>query len=264
MNIIFRELKANCKGFLIWTISLALLFFAASAEYSVFAGNDAVADALDSPTIQIMFQALGVDKIDMMSPEGYLSIMSFYIYLPLAIYAANIGSSIISKEERDKTAEYLFTLPVTRKKVLVSKLLVAIFYTLSLTIVLLIFCLWAFGRIATSDNFAPFIRNLTLGVFLTQMVFLSIGLLLSSVLKQYKKSGSITLGILITTFMMSMLTQITDKVDFLIYFTPFQYFNVNNMLIGVFPTEFIIITIGIVVSCTAGMFYFYNKRDLYI
>lgn len=264
MNIIKRELKANLKGYIVWIVSLGLLFFAASAEYSVFAENQAVADALNNPTFQVMFQALGVNDVNIMTPEGYLSLMSFYIYLPLGIFAAILGSSIISKEERDKTAEYIFTLPVTRKKVLFSKLVVAIFNTLTITVVLMLFCYWAFGRIAYSDNFEPFMINLTIGVFLTQMVFLSIGLFLSSVLKQYKKSGSITLGILITTFMMSMLTQITDKVDFLKYFTPFQYFNVNNMLIGVFPLEFVILTLIIISSCIGGLFYFYNKRDLYI
>jgi len=264
MNIFNREMSANLKAFIIWSISLSLLFLTASSEYSVFADNPTVADALNDPTLLVFFKALGVDEIDIMSPQGYLSIMSFYIYLPLSIYGALIGSGIVSKEERDKTAEYVFTLPVTRKKVLFSKLLVALFYSLALTLWVILFCYWAFGRISSSDNFAPFMVNLGFGVFLTQLVFLSIGLFLSSVLRQYKKSGAVTLGILITTFMISMLTQITDKVDFLKYFTPFQYFNVNDMLSGTFRIEFIILTVIIVFGCISGMFYFYNKRDLYI
>jgi ABC-2 type transport system permease protein len=264
MNIFKRELKANFKAFIIWAVSLSVLFFAASTEYSVFADNEKVADALNNPTFQIFFQALGVQNINILTPEGYLSLMSFYIYLPLGIYAATIGSSIVSKEERDKTAEYMFTLPVTRKKVLFHKLLVAILYTFLLAVWIMVFCYWAFGRIASSPDFAQFIINLTIGVFLTQLVFLSIGLFLSSVLKHYKKSSSITLGFLIATFMVSMLTQITDKVDFLKFITPFQYFNVDNMLKGVFPLEYILLTGLIVVGCISGLFYFYNKRDLYI
>lgn len=264
MNIVIRELRANLKGLIVWLVSLSLLFFAASTEYSVFADNQAVADAMNNPTFEIFFRALGATSADILSPEGYLSLMSFYLYLPLGIYAAIIGSGIVSKEERDKTAEYIFTLPVTRKKVLLSKLVVAVFYNFIITFLLLSFCYWAFGRIASSDNFAPFIRNLIIGIFLTQMIFMSIGLFLSSILKHYKKSGSVTLGILISTFMISMLTQITDKIDFLKYFTPFQYYSASNMLDGVFPLEYIILTIVIVASCITGLFYFYNKRDLYI
>lgn len=264
MNIIQRELKANLKTFIVWTVSLTLLFFSASSEYSVFADNPAVSEALNNPTFQVFFKALGVENINIVSPEGYLSLMSFYIYLPLSIFAAILGSGIISKEERDKTAEYIFTLPVSRRKVLFSKLIVSIFYTVTITLWVTLFCYWAFGRIAYSANFAGFMVNLTIGVLLTQLIFLSIGLLLSSVLKQYKKSGSITLGILIGTFMLSMLTQITDKIDFLKYATPFQYFNVNDMLAGEFQLKFIFLTFAIVVSCITGLFYFYNKRDLYI
>lgn len=264
MNIIKREMKANLKSLIVWMVSLTLLFFAASSEYSVFAENEEIAALMQNPAFLDVFKALGVNKIDIMSPEGYLSLMSFYIYLPLAIYSALIGSGIIAKEERDKTAEYVFTLPVTRNKVLASKLIVAILYSLFLTLWLMLFSYWAFGRIASSNNFTPFMINLTMGVFFTQLVFLSIGLVLSSILKQYKKSGSITLGILITTFMISMLTQITDKVDFLKYVTPFQYFNVNDMLSGEFAIEFLVVSFVIVASCITGLFYFYNKRDLYI
>lgn len=264
MNIINRELTSNCKSFIIWIVSLSLLFFAVSSEYSVFANNEKVAEFLNRSDFQVYFQALGVNDVDIMSPEGFLSLLSFYIYLPLAIFAAIMGSGIVSKEEKDKTAEYIFTLPVTRNKVILSKLLVAVLYNLLLTTMLMAFCYWAFGRIASSVYFAPFMFNLTIGVLLTQCIFLSIGLFLSSILKDHKKSGSATLSVLIATFMISMLTQITDKVDFLKYITPFQYFNVNNMLQGIFPLEFLIITFIIVLSSISGLFYFYNKRDLYI
>lgn len=264
MNIIKREFSANLKSFIIWVVSLSVLFFAASTEYSVFAENEAVADALNNPTFQVFFKALGVNNIDILTPEGYLSLVSFYIYLPLSIYGAMIGSTIVSKEERDKTAEYLFTLPVTRKKVVISKLIVSITYSFLLSLWVMVFCYWAFGRIAGSDQLGPFVFNLIFGVFLTQLIFLAIGLFLSSILKQYKLSSAITLGILISTFMISMLTQITDKVSFMKYVTPFQYFNVNDMLNGIFAIKFIIITLFIVIGSISGLFYFYNKRDLYI
>ena len=45
------------------------------------------------------------------------------------------------------------------KKVLFSKLLVALFYSLALTLWVILFCYWAFGRISSSDNFAPFIHS---------------------------------------------------------------------------------------------------------
>ena len=115
MNIIKRELKANIKSLIIWALSLSSLYFVASIEFNAFAGDQAIADAMAQ--FETIFQALGTASSDMTTPEGFLSILSIYIYLPLAIYSGLLGSGIIAKEEQNKTAEYLFTLPVSRRKV---------------------------------------------------------------------------------------------------------------------------------------------------
>ena len=39
------------------------------------------------------------------------------------VHAAMLGADIISKEERDKTAEFLFVKPISRNKIIISKLL---------------------------------------------------------------------------------------------------------------------------------------------
>ena len=57
---------------------------------------------------------------------------------------------------------------------------------------------------------------------------------LSSILKQYKRSGGITVGIVIGTFMISMLVGLAEKADVLKYVTPFQYFSSTLMLEGKF------------------------------
>ncbi|MCK4552528.1 MAG: ABC transporter permease subunit, partial [Tenericutes bacterium] len=192
MNIILHELKSNLKSFIIWTVSLCLLFFVASFEFEMFQNNPAINQAFDD--FGYLFNALGGIS-DLTTAEGYLALISIYIYVPLGIYSALLGSRIISKEEQKRTAEYLFTLPVSRTKVITSKLVVSVTYTIIIDILAMLVCLYSFGRFAESpETFGAFIFNLGVGVLLTQIIFLSIGLLLSSVLKNYKKSGGITVG----------------------------------------------------------------------
>ena len=129
MNIVYRELRANLKSYIIWMVSLLLLFVAVSTEFAAFKDNPEIIDALDG--FDAFYQALGISISNMGTPEGYISMMSIYLYVPIAIYSALLGSSIISKEERAKTAEYLFTLPIKREAVLRSKIIVGFFYVLS-------------------------------------------------------------------------------------------------------------------------------------
>lgn len=262
MNIIKHELKSNLKGFVIWTVSLCLLFYIASFEYEVFAGNEEILEFMDS--FDFLFEALAGVAPDITTPEGYLSLVSIYIYLPLGIFSGLLGSNLISKEERDKTAEFLFSLPVKRNKVILSKVSVGFIYTIAINIVTLTATYFAFGRLGTNDVYNQFVFNMAIGVLITQLIFLGIGMVLSSILTQYKKSGSITIGVLMGTYMLSVLISLTDKIEFLKYITPFKYFSVDQMLENNFELSFIIISIALIFSTTFATFYFYKKRDLYI
>ncbi len=262
MNIIFRELKSNLKSFIIWILSLSALFYVASFEFEMFQGDSNITEAFDS--FGFLFDALG-GVPDMTTAVGFLSLVSIYIYVPLCIYSALLGSRIISKEEKNRTAEYLFALPVSRKKVISSKLAVAIFYTVLIATISMIVSWYSFGMYSHEPvSFDAFIINLGIGVLLTQMIFLSIGMLLSSALKNYKKSGGITVGFVIGTFMISMLVGLAEKAEVMKYITPFQYFPAAAMMEGNFELVFILITIGIVIVSFGGLYFFYSKRDLHI
>jgi len=187
MNIILHEIKSNLKEFIIWTVALSVLFYVASFEYETFAGSEEIAAAMES--FGFFFDALAGMSIDISTPEGYLSLISIYIYLPLGIYSGLLGSNIIAKEERDKTAEYLFTLPVKREKVLLNKVITAILFTVVINIIVLTVTYFTFGQLGTSESYNVFVFNMALGVLLTQLIFLCIGMALSAVLRQYKKSG---------------------------------------------------------------------------
>ena len=263
MNIIKRELKANFKSFLFWIFPLSMIMMAASFEFEYFAGDPAIVEAMEN--FEQLFLALGSTVTNMTTPEGFVSVFSIYIYLPLAIFSGLLGSTIISKEEKNKTAEYLFTLPVKRWKVIMSKFIVAVIYTLLINLVVISVVYISFLKYEVSSSFTSFMTNMSLGVFLTQIVFLGIGMVLSSILKQYKKSGSITIGILMSTFMVSILIGMVDgKLDFIKFAIPFQYFPAPDMLAGDFNLPFIILSISIFIVTVCSTFFFYRKRDLYI
>ena len=262
MNIIKRELRANLKALIIWAVSLTLVIFAASAEYSAFVDNPEILDAMSS--FEEMFAVMGMPVTDFSTPEGFISMFSIYFYVPLSIYGALLGSSIISKEERDKTAEYLFTLPVKRNQVLVKKLIAATIYMIIFVFYILAISTLFFSRYSLDDTFYYFMRNLFVGLIFTSFIFMSIGMFLASVLRQYKKSGSITLAILIGSYLLNVLIGLVEELEFLKYINPFQYFKVDAMLEGNIELKYILISIGIIASCITGLFVFYKKRDLYI
>lgn len=264
MNIVKREIKSNLKSMIIWSIAIALLVTIWMIEFDSFSGNPAINDFLEEMP-QEMLAAMGMQDFTMGSLEGFIGTISLYLYLLLGLQAILLGSSIISKEERDKTAEYLFVLPISRRRIILGKLISALINLVTLNIVTLLSVILSTISYDKGENFYSFIVLMFVSVFIIQMIFLSIGLLVSSVNKKYKKSGNISVGILIITFLMSSLINMVDSLDFLKYITPFRYFETSSILneMSLEPI-YIILSILIIVVGIAGTLIFYPNRDLYI
>jgi ABC-2 type transport system permease protein len=262
MNIFIHELKQYFMPFVLWALSLFVLHLVASIEFGIFASSSEIIDAMAQ--FEIFFQALGSESADITTPIGFISLLSIYIILPLSIYSGVLGSIIINKEEKNKTAEFLFTLPVTRQKVLLSKVLVSIIYTFLLTTILIASILLIYLRYEPDSDFYQYLIYLGIGVFATQLMFLSIGAALSSILRYYKLSGSITVGIIITTFMINMAIGFIEDLDILRYISLYNYFDPVDMLNGTFEYIFILLASIVFIGSISSIFYFYPKRDLYI
>ena len=264
MNIFKQELKVNLIALILWTVSLVTIILLVSFEYTVFQGNQEIQDFMDQPLFQQFYGALGVGNVNIMTPEGFLSLLSIYIYLPLSIYAGLLGAGIISKEEKNKTAEYLFTLPISRTKVLLAKFFAGFTYVVLANVIVNGSAMLIFGRFETSDIYYQFLRNLSIGVFVTQMIFFAIGVGLASTLRDYKKSGAITVGVLLTTYMFGVLSNMVSEANFLRFITPFRYFAAPEMMANEFSFIYSLLAFIIVASGVTSLFYFYRRRDLYI
>lgn len=264
MNIVKRELKSNLKSMIIWSLAIAFLVTIWMIEYESFAGNPALNDFLAAMP-QEMLGALGMQDFTLTSLNGFIGSISLYLYLLLGMQAILLGSSIISKEERDRTAEYLFTLPVSRRRVIAGKTISAIINLATLNIITLITMILSTIAYDKGENFYSFIGIMFLAIFIIQMIFLSIGMFVSAVNKRHKRSGNISVSILMITFIVSSLINMVDSVDFLKYITPFKYFE-SSYILNEMSLEaiYIVLSILIIVAGIGGTLIFYPNRDLYI
>lgn len=264
MNIIKRELRANLKSIIIWSIAMALLVTVWMIEFESFANNPFIDDFMKSMP-EGLLSAFGMSNLDIASLQGFIGTISLYLYLLLGIQAVLLGSSIISKEERDKTAEYLFTLPVSRKRVIWSKIIAGIINLIILNFVTVLSMLLNTTSYNKERGFYVFIALMFLGVFIIQSIFLSIGMFVASVNKRYKKSGNISVAILMITFLIASLINMVDSLEFLKYITPFKYFDASYILNEQsLEPAFIIISLFIIIIGIGCTLVFYPKRDLNI
>jgi ABC-2 type transport system permease protein len=212
-----------------------------------------------------MIKAFDMDSFNLTTVTGFYGIMINYVALMLSIAAAMWGSDVVAKEERDRTVEFALTLPVRRSR-LISAKLAAVF----VNCMLLLFVSWA-TIIVMAQNYAPdtqfynFVSTSLWAFFFMQMIFLALGIFLGAVLKQHKRAGSLAVSILLAAYFASILTEVSDKVSFLRYFTPFKYFDAQLMLREArLEGGFALLSLLIVAVALAGAYIAYSKRDLYI
>jgi ABC-2 type transport system permease protein len=104
-----------------------------------------------------------------------------------------------------------------------------------------------------------------LAMFLMQLIFLAIGILLGCAMKQHKHSSAAAVSVLLGTYFLSLVSAFYKDLEFLKYLSPFKYFDPVYILNeSSIESVYVWITFGIVVVAVAGAYMTYKRRDLYI
>lgn len=262
MNIFIREMKAHRKGLIFWIIGMLFMIIASMGKYVATASTGGLNDLM-SKMPKSMQAIMGTSTFDLTKISGYYGILFLYIILIATIHGAMIGSGIIFKEERDKTAEFLLVKPVSRKKIVTAKLLAGIVNILILNIVTLVISLVTVKKYGNGEDVTHDIVILMIGMLILQIMFMVIGTAISAVFKNPKMATSMSTVILLITFLLSIIIDISTNIDSLKYLTPFKYFEAKNLMYGGgFDPVFILLSLIIIVGSTIVTYIFYNKRDL--
>ncbi|WP_066047269.1 ABC transporter permease subunit [Robertmurraya korlensis] len=262
MNIFLHELRAYRKSTIIWTISLMVLVLFFMALFPSFTKDAEQVNELLKTLPEALRKAVGIEIGSFTSILGFYSYVFMYITLCGAIQAMMIGASILSKEVREKTVDFLLTKPVSRSTVIVSKLSAAF---VSIAITSLFFVLWAYfiALYVRTDDFneqAFFLLSFTL--FFVQVMFLAIGVIASMLLPKLKSVLSISLGVVFAFFFIGMFGSTVGEAS-VRYITPFKYF--DSMYIiknSQYEWSYLIVGLMWVITALVASFFIYTKRDM--
>ena len=132
------EMRRNLKSSLIWTASICgMLFFGMLFFPAINTGDllDQIEPIFETPMLKAMLSVFGADLSNLGSLMGfYVTYNSFYNILLGCIFASVLAGNLLAKEEAEKTAEFLFTKPVTRMNIFISKTAVLLTYLSALSV----------------------------------------------------------------------------------------------------------------------------------
>ena len=265
MNLFLREMKSNRKSLIMWCIGMLFMVAAGMGKYSGYESSGQSVNEILAGIPDSLKAVIGFGDFDMSKAMGFYGMLFSYLIIMAAIHATIIGATIISKEERDKTAEFLFVKPLSRFSAVFAKLSAACLNVFVLNLVTFTVSCMMVGNYSKNEPYMRDILNLMLGMLAIQLIFMLAGSAIAAAGKKPKSAASAASGIMLTAYVLDKVIDLNKNLDFLKYLTPFKYFSAANLLGDTgFEPVFVVLSAIIVSIFLYVTFVFYRKRDLSI
>jgi ABC-2 type transport system permease protein len=255
MNVYRREIRSSLKSMIFWCLGV-LLFLAASMQKFQALSLDPASLNIMNQLPQALQDMFGVGYLDFTKVSGFYGMIYPYLLLMAAVHASMLGAVVVSKEERDKTGEFLYAKPASRARVLTFKALSALTAAGALTVVI-----WASSLAFVEGNgeeMGGTIARLMAGLFLTQRVASA------AVAARPKAAAGVATGVMLAAYFLSIAIDVSGRLGALKAFTPFKYFDARR-IIGLgegLPPWYVALCLILTAALTAAAYLRFEKRDL--
>lgn len=220
MVMIKHELKQGWITLLIWTMvitfMLSLCIFIYPEMETQMADFNSMFAEMGS-----FSAAFGMDRLNFGEFMGFFGVECGNILgLGGAFFAALLGISVLAKEEKEQTAEFLLTHPVSRREIVGKKLVSVLIQILLLNISVAGVTAASICAIGESPAFRPLFL-LFLAYLILQVEVASVCFGISAFLNQ--GGAGVGLGLAALLYFLNIIANLTEQVKFLKYATPFSY-----------------------------------------
>lgn len=260
MTLFLHELKRDRIKLVVWTAAIASMLLISIIIYPEMTSH--MNDMGDMFAEMGGFsEAFNIDKVNFGQFSGYFAVECGNVLgLGGAFFAALLGISALSKEERERTAEFLLTHPVSRNYAAAQKLAAVISEVLILNVVTALISFA--GALAIGEKTdAGLFFTVFLGYLLMQIEIACIMFGISAFLRG--NGIGIALGAAFVLYFMNILANLTDEAEFLRYITPFSYADGTSIAAsGRIEVKYLIPGLIFTAAGVAAAFIKYNKKDI--
>lgn len=260
MSIFRYEMKRARTSILVWSLVIGGMIMLCILLYPELAKEgESIQKVMRS--MGNFTAAFGADRLN------YGELMGFYgIYggcmlgIGGIFYAAVLGAGMLEKEEREHTAEFLLTHPVSRKRVITEKLAAMIVEMLLMNLIVTVLTTVAFFVIGEKPDWDKFFL-FHFAQILMQFEILCICFGISAFLK--KGGMSIGIGVASVLYFLGVFGNITEKAEFAKYITPYAYADGANVIpSGSLDTN--LIALGMIYAFVGVVFAYmrYSGKDI--
>lgn len=260
MIIIRHELRRGRTALLVWTASVAFLFVICIFLFPEMKDEMGAAGRLFA-SMGSFTAAFGMDRLNFGTLIGFYSIECGNILgLGGAFFASLMGISALSKEERDGTADFLLTHPVSRERVVTEKLAAVLAEITALNLAVFGLSLLSLRLIGEEIPWKELLLMHS-AYYLLQLELAGVCFGISAFLR--RGSSGIGMGLAAGMYFLNLIANMTRRAGFLKYITPFGYCDGADMIAdGRLNAG--LIAIGMLFACigVTAAYWRYCRKDI--
>lgn len=263
MNIFLRELKVHRLPLLFWSLGMVMLIGSGMAKFAAYETAGQSVEQIMATLPRAILVVFGISGFDLETASGFFGVLFLYIAVMASVHAALLGSTLIAKEERDRTSEFLHSKPISRDRVLTGKMLAGLVLVVILNLVTTVSSFVFVGNFAKDEPFEREVVVLMAGLLFLQLIFFAIGAAVAGVSRRPKAAASRATSVMFLTFLMYYLVNLNEDLGFLRYLSPFKYFDAATLMTdGALNPLFVVLSVVIIAAAVVGTYRFYSARDL--
>lgn len=270
-TIFLKELKLTRKSLLIWCTIVAITIIYGIVEYPMVSQNaDIIMESMEMlPRIVVIM--FGLEGIGLQTSLDYHLIIFYWISLIVYFHAITTGVTVLGRDGRDKTFEFIYTKPYKRADIITAKILAGFMNISILALIVWLGSIFTIhyieGTMGSYINGKLVLGAVTetiIGMFFSQIVFFSIGLSLAGIIRSHKKALRFGFLYMIFAYVLSILIQFFGNLDFLRVLSPLSYFGGLSVVNNGIEILFLIISVVIAAGLFYGSIKMSKKKDLII
>lgn len=260
MTVFALEMRRGKLALIIWSLAIAALLAVSILIYPEMASQMSEMNSMFSE-MGAFTEAFGMDKVNFGEFNGYFAVeCGNVLCLGGAMFAAVLGISALSKEQKDRTADYLLTHPVSRTRVAAEKLLAVCAQVLILNVIVAAAAMLAAVAVGERPEIKTFFLLFS-AFFIMQIELAAICFGLSAFMRSSAIGAGI--GLALALYSLNIISNITSSTEFLKYVTPFSYADASRILTdGRLEIKYIVVGAALALASLAAGFIKFRKKDL--
>ena len=260
MTLIKHELKQGWKSLAIWTLAIGFFVVICVLMYPEMEGEmEEVSEMFSS--MGAFTAAFGMDRLNFGTLIGFYAVECANILgIGGAFYAAILGVTALAKEEKERTAEFLLSHPISRTKIITDKWIAILIQIVVLNLLVFLMSIASIAFINEKIMWQE-IGYLHLAYFLVQIVLAGICFGISAFIRG---SGlGVGIGLATVMYFINIVANITESAKDLKYITPFGFAEGADIIANVdLNWKMVAINLMFAMIGVLAAYWKYRKKDI--